>query len=340
MNIPEQIKIKGSIICLFFVLIFAGCTEKAALVEVSRLEGNALGTTYHIIYLGEEVDSIQREIDSLHKWFNFELSTYDSSSLISTINKNDSVRFRISGAYHDLYIMVNMSKEINHKTNGAFDPGSASLFKIYNQAKKNGVAMDSNRVNKALNHSGIQKVSIMHGFNYYYLDKSEVDLELNFNAIAKGYFVDLITELLDSSHLKNYMVEVGGEVRTKGTNSEGKSWRIGINIPKVGSPANQFFEVIELTDQSMATSGNYQNYYYVDDVLIGHTIDPRNGRPVISNLKSATIIHKECAVADAYATACMVLGMEDSKIMIEKDSSLSAYFIYEEAGELKGVHIE
>jgi len=127
----------------------------------------------------------------------------------------------------------------------------------------------------------------------------------------------------------------------KGTNSENKPWRLGINKPVAGEESRELFTVIDIEDQSMATSGNYQNYYFVDDKLIGHTIDPRTGKPIISNLKSVSVLHEQCAIADAYATAFMVLGMDAVQI-VEEDSSISAYFIYEDEtdGELKGQFIE
>ncbi len=129
-------------------------------------------------------------------------------------------------------------------------------------------------------------------------------------------------------------------MRLKGKNAEGKLWQVGINVPLLEANPTDLFKVLELENIALATSGNYQNFYKVDDEVIGHTLDPRTGKPVLSDLKSVSIMHKNCAVADAYATACMVLGLEESKKLISADSSLAAYFIYDYGEELKGEFVE
>ncbi|MBO6516869.1 MAG: FAD:protein FMN transferase [Bacteroidia bacterium] len=333
--------IKGSLTCLFFVFFFLGCSGTKEEAGINKLEGNALGTTYHITYMGPVNEYLTAQIDSTLLGFNQALSTYHPTSLISKYNNNEAVVEDFeSEAIGLLHLMIKKSMTISSLTDGAFDPGSAALFALYSEAKKKGVYMDSVEVAEVLRHSGIDKVSIEKHWTGNLPVKLDSFVQLNFNAIAKGYFVDLLAHLLDSVGSQHYMVEVGGEVRTKGKNPSGKPWRIGINRPQIGASANDFFEVLELTNQSMATSGNYQNYYEVDGKVIGHTLDPRSGKPVITNLKSATIMHEECAVADAFATACMVLGVEKSTKLIESNPELSGYLIYEEEGELKGIHIK
>jgi thiamine biosynthesis lipoprotein len=136
------------------------------------------------------------------------------------------------------------------------------------------------------------------------------------------------------------MVEVGGEVVANGVNSLGEPWKVGINTPLIGADPLNFFEVVELKDQALATSGNYQNFYIVDNELIGHTIDPQSGKPIINELRSASVLHKSCAVADAYATAFMTLGFDESKQIIISDTSLSAFLIYEKDSVLQGVFVQ
>lgn len=335
MELTKHIVKKGSLICLFFIAL-ASCnsTEQPT---VNKLSGGALGTIYHITYLGTELPQMQAQIDSLTLVFNYALSTYDVNSLITAYNSNKPIHEDSLSAGSDHFVkMIDLAREITESTNGAFDASAGALFRTYDRAKKAGKEIDSNEVRPLLNRKGYPSLNF--GIDGWLVKDS--NSEYNFNAIAKGYFVDLISELFDASGTQSYMVEVGGEVRTKGTNSKGTPWRIGINRPQIGASQTDYFQVLELTNESMATSGNYQNFYVIDGKVVGHTMDPRTGLPIVSDLKSATVIHRSCAVADAYATACMVLGLDESTKMIESDSSLEAYFIFEENGDLKGVHVK
>jgi len=335
MNVYD--KQKGRVICLFFMLaILASCTQSDKESTYFQTEGNAIGTTFHITYGTEKVDSLNEKIDSIIVEINHSLSTYISSSFITAFNENEEFEPTSSDLQHFVE-MVNLSKTISNETSAAFDPTAAALFDLYSQAKKEGVLMNKEQVQECLKHQGIQKIQFDdQGFPY----KLDSFVTINFNAIAKGYLVDIIADYLTAHGVTHYMVEVGGEMRVKGKNAEGKSWQVGINVPLIEARNKDFFKILELENVSLATSGNYQNFYKVDGELIGHTIDPRTGEPIVSNLKSATVLHDFCAVADAYATACMVLGLEESTKLIKGNSSLSAFFIYEEEGELKGIYIE
>ena len=336
--------IKGRFICLFFVLTVLVSCKQNDVVYKHNASGNALGTTYHITYLGDEIDSLLTKIDSITDVVNHSLSTYQSNSFITAFNTNSRTLWQneeeasyMRSDIHHFVEMVNLSKTISAETNGAFDPTAAALFAIYDHAKREGIYMDTVQVNACMEHQGMEKMySTERGLPY----KMDSLVSLNFNAIAKGYLVDLVAEYLDTRGVTNYMVEIGGELRVRGKNAESLPWKVGVNMPIVGAGPTDFFKVLELEDVAMATSGNYQNYYTVGGRLVGHTLDPRTGQPVISNLKSATILHDYCAVADAYATACMVVGLDKATKWIEGNKSLSAYFIYEEEGELKGVFVE
>jgi thiamine biosynthesis lipoprotein len=328
---------------VFVILILiVGCKNEK--VSEHKIEGSALGTTFHITYIGVEIDSFSTKVDSIVFAINHGLSTYQKNSLISSFNSNSNEIWN-NPADADHFMndmqhfveMVSLSQKIAAKTNGAFDPSAAAVFELYNAAKKEGVFMDSIKVQEALSHQGMSKLLFdPNGFPI----KQDTLLTLNFNAIAKGYLVDVIAEYLDSKGIAQYMVEIGGEVRVKGKNLENKSWQIGVNVPLLEAKADDFFKVMELENVSMATSGNYQNFYMVDGKLIGHTIDPRTGKPILSNLKSASLLHTDCAVADAYATACMVMGLDSAKQFVAADTALSAFFIYEENDELKGIYVE
>ena len=328
---------KGSLICLFFVSIFAGCKAPNKPSQEYKIAGNALGTTYHITYVGDEIPNLKSAIDSMIAEFNYGVSTYDPNSFITCYNEGKPLSILdLKPGYQYLGDVISLSKPIVEATHGAFDPSAAALFDLYSKAKKEGRLMDSIGVQQALNTRGLEHIV----FGSDSMMVHPIGKKINFNAIAKGYFVDLLADLLTHNGSEQHMVEVGGEVNCTGNNGKGMPWNIGINRPVVGADPSDFFEVISLYNQSMATSGNYQNFYIVNDSVVGHTLDPRTGKPVMSDLKSATIIHKECAVADAYATACMVLGLQASKELIQNDSTLTAFFIYEENGTLKGLHVK
>ena len=329
---------KGSLICLFFVFIFVSCNSNESNEPAYYAEGSALGTTYHITYKGNEIANLNVEIDSILKVFNYGLSTYDNLSLISQYNRGDTMYLEGNEEGLNLLVhMIGMSLPITLATDGAFDPSAAELFNVYSKAKKESVKMDTTVQRIALEHKGYSDSLLVN--NKDQILKQKDFQQFNFNAIAKGYFVDVLMNHLQSKGIQSAMVEVGGEVHAIGNNTKNEAWKIGITRPLIGGAYNDFMEVIELSNQSMATSGNYQNFYKIGEDIVGHTLDPRTGEPVISDLKSATIIHKECAVADAYATACMVLGLEKSIELIKSDPSLQGYLIYEENNELQEIHI-
>ena len=333
--------IKSRISGAFFVLLLlASCSSP----EWKTLQGEAIGTTYTIQYLADgESEFTAEEMDSLVLWMNHALSTYQKNSLISSFNSNDNSMWQNSEELKffepDMKHLINMlvlSATIYEATDNAFDPTAEYLYSLWNEAKTNGTIPDSAQIKEALKHQGFDLLKKdPNGFPF----KDDVKLMLNFNAIAKGYLVDEIGDYLRAKNISNFMIEIGGEVAVSGLNPAGKQWTLGINTPTANSAPTDVFKAIELDNQCMATSGNYRNFYEVEGKVLGHTIDPRTGWPVNNNLKSATVIHKYCAVADAYATACMVLGLEKAKEKIEADSSLSAYFIYEEHDELKGIYI-
>ena len=166
---------------------------------------------------------------------------------------------------------------------------------------------------------------------------------LNCSAIAKGYAVDVIAQLLDRNGVRNYLVDIGGEIVAKGRNSRDGLWRIGVNKPVDDSLSiNQELQtILQLTDRGMATSGNYRNFYYRDGKKYAHTIDPRTGYPVEHNLLSATVIAKDCMTADAVATAFMVMGLDETRAYIKKHPEIDVYLIYsDEDGQLKTFYSE
>ena len=160
--------------------------------------------------------------------------------------------------------------------------------------------------------------------------KKDPRLMLDCSAVAKGYACDVVASVLSRHDVANYMVEIGGEIVTSGVNEKRLPWRIGVNRP-TDDPTQSSTEletVLNVTDKAMATSGNYRNFYYKDGKKYAHTIDPKTGRPVQHSLLSATVLANQCAIADAYATAFMVMGIEKAQKLLEQHPELMVYFIY------------
>jgi thiamine biosynthesis lipoprotein len=342
MNIKNTLK--GRLICLFFMItVLFSCNEGTKTFK-NKVSGNALGTTYHITYLGGEQEHLLQKVDSIVFAVNHSLSTYQENSFITAFNLNNGDIWKdpneaknFTNDMQHFVEMVTVSMRITDETSYAFDPSSKLLFDEYTRAKSAEEYMQQDAVDYALSHQGMHKVQFDEQGLPFKLDSF---VQLNFNAIAKGYLVDIIADYLSDIGVANYMVEVGGEMRLSGKNAEGKLWQVGINVPLLEANPTDLFKVLELENIALATSGNYQNFYKVNDKIIGHTLDPRTGEPVFSDLKSVSILHKNCAVADAYATACMVLGLEESKKLISADATLAAFFIYDNGEELKGEFVE
>src|SRR5690606_31260038 len=158
--------------------------------------------------------------------------------------------------------------------------------------------------------------------------KSRPGIYLDFSAIAKGYAVDVVADLLEAQGIVNMLVEIGGELVARGVNDKGEVWKVGINRPDEKEMSNELFSIIALNDKALATSGNYRNYYVVDSVRYSHTIDPRSGYPVQHGLLSATVVAPDCMTADAYATALMVMGTENAITLLDQVEELEAFLIY------------
>ena len=209
---------------------------------------------------------------------------------------------------------------------GAFDITLAPLIDAWGFGPGQAQEMDSAMVDSLLQYVGMDKVSLI-GSKVY---KNNPNVKLNVNAIAQGYAVDVVSYYLDDLGIKNYMVEIGGEIRTRGMNPNGNFWRIGVDRPETGNmiPGEQLQVILSMHNRSLATSGNYRKFYMKDGIMITHSIDPVTGFPKTSSLLSATVLTDECMTADAYATSCMVLGLENAIKFMENQKGVDAYFIY------------
>lgn len=306
-------------------------TDQPQAPDWIELRGHAQGTTYQIKYYDSLGRNFQTAIDSLLKLFDQALSLYLPTSEISQFNQNhtDSLCYRLPY----FYPVLKKSYEVYTITQGAFDPTVAPLVRAYGFSTDHAPQPPSPKI--------LDSLRQLVGFQYIDFDsrcvrKRKPFVQLDFNAIAQGYSVDVIAEFLASRGIQNYMVEIGGEVRCAGKNPDATGWRIGIKDP-IKAETNQptLSAIIELNDQALATSGNYEKFYIKDGKKFTHTIDPRHGLPVEHSLLSATVIAPDAMTADAYATAFMVVGLEKALSLLEQLPELKVYFIYDDAGQLK-----
>ena len=276
--------------------------------------------TYNVKYISSKKLVNKTEIDSILIKFNQTFSTYIPTSEISTIN-NSSGTIEISPEF---YFLLKESKMIYDQTNGYFDPTIGPIVNAWGFGPDKVESLPDNReIRKIMNYVGLDKIK----FDSLSLNKQYRESYIDFSAIAKGYAVDIITRYLDNKNLSNYFVEIGGEVRVSGKNISDKYWLVGVEDPKF-SLSSDIFATVSLNNLSLATSGNYRNFYNLKDSLVYHTIDPKSGYPSRSNMLSASVFAKSCFIADAYATSFMVLGFEKSKKIVNSTDGLDALVIY------------
>jgi FAD:protein FMN transferase len=304
-------------------LLLIGCNRE--IKNTIKISGAAQGTSYHITYLAGLNSNYREAIDSILKKIDRSLSTYDTSSIISKINRNDT-SVRVDEYFTDVF---NKSLEVSKKTKGLFDVTVAPIVNAYGfgftkKEKVNDLLIDS-----LLKYIGYQKVSLV-GKK---IVKAIPQVMLDFNAIAQGYTVDVLATFLESKGVNNYLVELGGELRAKGKKLDDSSWTVGIEQPNENiSDGASLNKVIKIENKSLATSGNYKKFYIENGKKYAHIIDPFTGYPAQNTLLSATVIADDCMTADAYATSFMVMGLEKSKQFLSdnKDLGLEVIFIYDE----------
>ena len=316
-------KIILQIILLAFIILLAyiiSVTQKKG--EYISLAGFVQGTTYHVTYESKNGENLQFLIDSLLADFDRSLSVYLPNSLISKINRNEP-GITVDEKFSTVF---NKSYEVFKKTDGAFDITVGPIVNALGFGSTDTLNVDSALIESLLPYVGMEKVTLQDGI----LVKKYPNIVLDVNAIAQGYSVDLVVEFLEQRGIRNYMVEIGGEVRTRGRNDRNLVWRIGIDKPLEGNmlPGANLQAIVALKNRSLATSGNYRKYYEKNGIKFVHTINPKTGYPVVSNLLSATVVADDCMTADAYATAFMVFGVERSIEFLEENKFLDAYLIY------------
>lgn len=291
-------------------------------------KGLIFGTMYSITY--EHEKSLRLDIDKELERFDASLSMFNESSIISRINRNEDVT--VDSLFANVF---RQAMKISEATDGNFDITVAPLVNAWGFGFTENISPTDAKIDSLLQIVGWQKIQLSSEGK---IIKEDPRIMLDCSAIAKGYAVDVIANLLKSNGVQNYMVDIGGEVDVAGVNPTGNLWRIGINKPEDDPLSrNQSLQtILEVSGLGIATSGNYRNFYYKDGMKYSHTIDPKTGRPVQHSILSSTVIAKDCMTADAYSTAFMVMGLEKAKSLVESHPELDAYFIFsDEKGDFQ-----
>jgi thiamine biosynthesis lipoprotein len=289
--------------------------------------GETQGTYYAITYFDKEGRNFQPEIDSILHAFDLSVSMWVPESIISRINDGDTSAVPDEW-FTDIYYQA---KTIAEKTNGAFDFTIGPLVNAWGFGFKNRISLDSARVDSLRSLVEYRTVRLEGGKIFKQNPKQQFD----FNAIAQGYATDLLGEYLAGMGIENFLVDIGGEVVGKGMKPDGSSWLVGVENPATDSLSERMVHTkVRLNNMAVSTSGSYRKYREENGQRFSHTIDPKTGYPVQHNLLSVTILAGDCATADGYATACMVMGFERSKEFIETHPGLEAFFILAEGDGL------
>lgn len=313
------------IACFIILCIMFGAACQRATVQ--QFDGVAFGTTFHIAYVGNPDSALPDQVDSLLRHINSTFSIFDTNSLISKVNSAKDPDLN-----EDFQHVLQIAFDISAKTDGAFDCTVQPLVELW------GFGRDNQK--KVVPQGTIDSVKEFVGCGLIHLQdrklvKDDPRVQLNFNAIAKGFAVDKVAEFLVSKGHKDCLVEIGGEIVAHGSKGK-RPWKVGIQTPTVtadGPVESQ--RSFELRDRAVATSGNYRNFFEKEGVRYTHILNPVTGRPEETNLLSVTVLAPDCTTADAYATAFMVLGLEPSLRIVNADKTLEACFIYDEQGKLR-----
>ncbi|MFK5890265.1 MAG: FAD:protein FMN transferase [Flavobacteriaceae bacterium] len=307
------------------VLLFISCADLDK-TQLQKLEGNALGTTFHISYQDNQKRDFSKQIDSLLHRINKSLSTYIPTSDISRINQGDT-SVVVDAYFEEVF---NKSAVIYKATDGIFDPTIGTLVNAWGFGpQKTMTSLDKNQIDSLLQYVGFNKVQLVN----HHVIKADKNMYLDFNAIAKGYAIDILGRYFESQNISKYLVEMGGEIRARGD----KEWRIAIEHPNFDG-SQSFQATVTLLNESIATSGSYRKFKldktgrkYI------HIINPKTGYAAMSNLLSASVIAPvDCADVDGYATAFIAMGLEKTKAFLKTHKSFKVFLIYSDVnGEIK-----
>lgn len=309
---------------LSLMMVLYGCQEKP--LKKIHFVGAAQGTYYAVTYFDKEGRDFQLEMDSILFAFDQSLSVYQPNSIVSKVNRNEEVVL-------DNWFIDNfeLSRKISEETDGSFDISIAPIANVWGF----GTFEKPDSVNHALIDSlkqyvDYRKVKIENGK----VVKENPHIQLNFNAVAQGFAVDVLSDFLLEKKVRNFLIDLGGEIYAKGEKPDGDSWKVGIEVPEDNAESRFYNRIISIKDESVVTSGNYRKFYEIDGVKYAHSLDPKTGYPVRHTLLSATVIGPKSANADAYATAFMVMGVEKTLEFVKSHPELKVYLMYDNEGSI------
>lgn len=306
-------------------MLLFGCQQKP--LKKVHFVGTAQGTYYAVNYFDEEARDFQSAMDSLLAAFDQSVSVYQPNSIVSKVNRNEEVLL-------DDWFIENfkLSQKISKETDGSFDITIAPIANVWGF----GTFEKPDSVNHALIDSlkeyvDYQKVKIENGK----VIKENPYIQLNFNAVAQGFAVDVLSDFLLAKGVEIFLIDLGGEIYAKGEKPNGDAWKIGIEIPEDNAESRFYNRIVSLKDESVVTSGNYRKFYEINGVKYAHSLNPKTGYPVKHSILSATVIYSNSAEADAYATAFMVMGVEKTMQFLESHPELKVFLMYDDKGEIK-----
>jgi len=310
-------------------MLICGCREHKPVIQ--SFNGYAQGSSYSIVYDNNKninPAELRDKVEKILADFDMSLSGYKDSSIISKINRNED-------AVPDSFFteVFNKSTALSKMTDGAFDITVGPLVEAWGFGPDAHKSFTESKRDSLLKLVGMDKVSLKNGK----FVKSDPHITLDFNAIAQGYSVDVVSRFFDNLGIKNYLVEIGGEVRGKGKKA-GNPWRIGIDKPVDNNmtPGQTLQAVLKISDRAISTSGNYRKFYIENGVKYSHEINPKTGYPAKNTLLSASVIASDCSTADALATAFMVMGKDKTIDFLSIHSEFQAYLVYsDESGNFK-----
>lgn len=328
-----MVRLRSFVVAL--ALCATGCPSGTS-PETARFEGETMGTTY-LVQVSDPLSEserigVSRAVQGTLDDVNRAMSTYVADSEVSRFNQAAAgVAIPLSDPAFEV---LREAERISELTDGAFDVSVAPLVRLW------GFGAGASTKPQVPSEEAVAAARALVGFHHLRLDddppsvtKDEDGVECDLSAIAKGYGVDLVAEELRRRGWKNFMVEVGGEVRTSGKNAAGEAWRIGIEKPLPGKRALQ--RTLPLSGLSLATSGDYRNFYEVDGQLYSHLIDPRAGRPVSHNLASVSVVEDTCMRADALASGLLVLGPEEGYQLAVREELTVLFLIRHDDGRIE-----
>ena len=283
----------------FLSLLLISCNVDSS--NYKRIQGDAFGTSYQVIVESESNSSkIKQSIDSIFEVVNNSMSTYRSNSIISKVNQSQNP-VKVDSHFIEVF---KKSKDIWKLSNGYFDPTAGSIVNLYGMGPNNKLqSINEYKIDSVMQYVGLDKVYLN---QQNYIEKANENIYIDFNAIAKGYSVDLIKNLLININSNNFLIEVGGELITMGVNEKNKKWKVAIQNPV---DLNSYYSEITLDGMSLATSGNYRKFRIDSEtgVRYAHIVNPINGQSMSNNILSASVIANSCIEADAWATSLMLM---------------------------------